>query len=64
MLDLNLKLLDLVTKTIIIYLSNYLEMSVSISTFIHCNRIVKEDWEDREYLIHLKKVLKFFDKKF
>ena len=39
-------------------------MSVSISPFIHGNRIVKEDWEDREYLIHLKKVLKFFDKKF
>jgi hypothetical protein len=34
-------------------------MSVSISPFIHGNRIVKEDWEDREYIVHLKKVLKY-----
>jgi hypothetical protein len=33
-------------------------MSTRIAPQLVCNRLVKEQWEDNEYKIHLKKVIK------
>lgn len=35
-------------------------MSTRVDQFLTCNRLVKEEWEDKEYQVHLKKVLRGF----